>query len=622
MLRSRLLTTLVWVAVLTSVPAGASQLEPDIDIHVSHGPVLGRLTPDSIGVWVRTSKPARFHVRYGSSADTLDSRSDTVSSRLEYDNTAWTTLPGLRPATRYYYQVIVEENGRYETPVFEFRTPPSADIRLGRHNPDGLFNFSFSATSCAKQSPTQGQRGFLHSLMLGDTADEVDFHVVLGDWLYEQDRRLDPATWLGRSAPQGTAMPGLLQAAPSLAGAWQNYKTYYENDWSLAEWHARVPSLFLFDDHELLNNFQDATVPGHTGRDALFRDPSLRAWQDYLGWSNPVAEVPGIRFGRAAIDAGTGTLHDPDASFDELKANEEQTLHVLWGNLDAGHRDTDANNRSALSAAIDSAGPADPNAMVYAIERVLDNHTLLLDPPPPRSGESAYSIGGAPYYFSKRLSNAELIGLDTRSRRRSSLNSDTPTMLGEEQKRWFLKRIEDSTASIIFVLSSVSFTIPHVSNTPKGIDDQSWTGYAAERAELFQVFEDSGKTVILVTGDLHNAFSVKFNDRLWEFSAGPIGSLNRAIGEPDGSGVPPNGPYVSAGIDTTIRWSTHYFKDTPKQARRTPIYAIIGVNNVFDNADADGSARWMAYPRPQVSIRFYDAGTGSLKYAESVLVEP
>ena len=58
------------------------------------------------------------------------------------------------------------------------------------------------------------------------------------------------------------------------------------------------------------------------------------------------------------------------------------------------------------------------------------------------------------------------------------------------------------------------------------------------------------------------------------------------------------------------------------QARRTPIYAIIGVNNVFDNPDADGNARWIAYPRPQVSIRFYDAGTGSLKYAESVLVEP
>ena len=620
--RLSLLRTLACAALLASAMAGASQLEPDVDVHVSHGPVLGRLQADSIGVWARTSRPGRFHVRYGLSPDALDSRSDTAVSRLEGDNTAWTTLSDLRPDTRYYYQLVVEEEGAYASQVFQFRMPASAEVRAGRHNPEGLFNFSFSASSCAKQSPTQAQRGFLHSSMLNDAAGEVDFHVVLGDWLYEQDRRLDPAVWLSRSAPQGSSMPELLEAAPSLAGAWQNYKTYYENDWSLGAWHARVPSLFLFDDHELLNNFQDATVPGHRGRDALFRDPSLRAWQDYLGWSNPVATEPEVHFGRATIDSGRGTLHDPNAAFSEQHPDDERTLHVLWGNLDAGHRDTDANNRSALSAAIDSAGPDDPNAMVYRIERVLDEHTLALDPAPPHSGESSYSIGGSPYYFSQRFSNAELIGLDTRSRRRSSLNSDAPTMLGEEQKRWLLERIEDSTASILFVLSSVSFTIPHVSNTPKGIDDQSWTGYAAERAELFQAFEDSGKTVILVSGDLHNAFSVKINDRLWEFSAGPIGSLNRAIGEPDGSGVPPNGPYLSAGIDTTIRWSTHYFRDTPKQARRTPIYATIGVNNVFDNSDADGNARWIAYPRPQVSIRFYDAGTGNLKYAESVLVGP
>ena len=610
-----------WALLLASAAAGAGQVAPEIDVYVSHGPVLGRLEADSIGVWARTSRPGRFHVRYGLSADALDARSTVATSTLEDDNTAWVSLPDLQPDTQYYYQVVVDGDGSYTTPVFPFRTNPSPATRIGDLNPDGLFNFSFSATSCAKQSPTQSQGAYPHSGMLRDAAGKVSFHVVLGDWLYEQDRRLDPDIWLSRSAFQGTAMPALLQTVPSLAGAWQNYKTYYENDWSLAGWHARVPSLFLFDDHELLNNFQDATVPGNTARDALFRDPSLKAWQDYLGWSNPVAEPPEIRFGRATIDSENGVLRDPDASFGELRIGEERTLHVHWGNADAGHRDTDANNRSELSAAIDSAGPDDPNAMVYAIEHVLDDHMLLLRPTPEHSGSSSYSIGGSPYYFSQQFSNAELIGLDTRTRRRSALGSETPTMLGESQKRWFLQRLEDSDADVVFVLSSVSFTIPHASRTPHGVEDQSWTGYEAERRELFRAFEDSGKTVILLSGDLHNAFSVKIGERLWEFSVGPIGSLNRAIGQPGGAGVPPNGPYLSAGVETTIRWSTHYLNDTPKQVRRTPIYAIINVNNVFDNPDEDGNARWIAYPQPQVSIQFYDAGTGNLVYAESVLVE-
>lgn len=29
---------------------------------ITHGPILGRLSHDSVGVWVRTSRPARFRV--------------------------------------------------------------------------------------------------------------------------------------------------------------------------------------------------------------------------------------------------------------------------------------------------------------------------------------------------------------------------------------------------------------------------------------------------------------------------------------------------------------------------------------------------------------------------------
>jgi hypothetical protein len=328
-----------------------------------------------------------------------------------------------------------------------------------------------------------------------------------------------------------------------------------------------------------------------------------------------------IHFGRAQLEAGSALLHDPTADFTNLALHEGRTLHVHWGGPNAGYRNSDAKNRSAINAAIEEAGPKDPNASIYAIERVVDDHTLELKPAPEHVSESSYSIGGLNYYFSQQFAKAEFIGLDTRSRRRSSQVSDEPTMLGDSQKDWLLRRLRESDADVVFVLSSVSFVIPHLSQAPNGIDDQSWTGYTRERGELLEAFESSGKTVILLTGDLHSAFSIQISKRIWEFSVGPIGSFNRAFGRLDSTGVPSNGPYSSVGLDTTIGWSTHYLTDTPRKNRRTPVYAIVQMNNVFDSPDIEGHSRWVAFEKPQVVVQFYNASTGRLLYAESVLVE-
>lgn len=612
-----------WFAPLALLMATASvaELAPEFAVYVSHGPVLGRLGANHVGVWARTAQPAAFYVRYGTNERALDSRSATVATVLEHDNTAWVELESLRPDTVYYYQVAVDAADGIDSDIFHFRSLPSAEQKVGQLNPDGLFNFAFSAISCAKQSPTMSQGATQHATLLRDAGAKVDFHLVLGDWIYEQDRRLEASRWLIESAPSGTTMPPLLEIVPNLAGAWQNYKTYYDNDRDLRQWHATVPSIFIFDDHEVLNNFQNATVPGHGARDALFRDPALRAWRDYLGWSNPITDMNKIHFGRTQLEAGSALLTDPAADFTSVALHEGRTLHVHWGGPNAGYRNSDARNRSVISAAIEEAGPRDPNASVYRIERVVDDHTLELMPAPAHNSDSSYSIGGLNYFFSQPVANAEFIGLDTRSRRRSPLISDEPTMLGESQKDWLLRRLKESDAAVIFVLSSVSFVIPHMSEGSTGIDDQSWTGYTHERGELLKAFESSGKTVILLTGDLHNAFSVQISERIWEFSVGPIGSLNRATGRLDGTGVPSNGPYSSAGLDTTIRWSTHYVADTPRKNRRTPTYAIVQMNNVFNSPDLKGNSRWVAFEKPQVVVQFYNASTGRLLYAESVLVE-
>ena len=36
------------------------------ELHITHGPILGRLDTHHIGIWARTSRPGTFRVRYGS----------------------------------------------------------------------------------------------------------------------------------------------------------------------------------------------------------------------------------------------------------------------------------------------------------------------------------------------------------------------------------------------------------------------------------------------------------------------------------------------------------------------------------------------------------------------------
>jgi hypothetical protein len=42
---------------------------------------------------------------------------------------------------------------------------------------------------------------------------------------------------------------------------------------------------------------------------------------------------------------------------------------------------------------------------------------------------------------------------------------------------------------------------------------------------------------------------------------------------------------------------------------------------VFNSPDLKGNSRWVAFEKPQVVVQFYNASTGRLLYAESVLVD-
>jgi alkaline phosphatase D len=165
-------------------------------IRLTHGPMLGNPTSDTIRVWGRTSDPGEFRVLYGTKAGKPDRLSKPVHTRIENDNTGHVLLQDLKPDQRYYYQIQV--NSRPHGLPGSFLTLPSAEkTRNAKYNPEGLFNFRFQIGSCANQNPVHGNghRAKTYETLNRDWADKTHFHIMNGDWLYEELREYPAEAW-------------------------------------------------------------------------------------------------------------------------------------------------------------------------------------------------------------------------------------------------------------------------------------------------------------------------------------------------------------------------------------------------------------------------------------------
>ena len=612
---------LAWGCGTGSPPSGSAEAS------ITHGPVLGRLGQAHVGVWARTSQPADFKVFYGTSPDAL-TMSATGATALADDNTGWTLVEGLEPDTKYYYELGFGASAAGdEERSGSFHTLADPSALQTEHNPDGLFNFRFEFACGNNQNSSGspiGSQLLTHGTMLRELTSSagksgIDFAILNGDWLYENDtRRYSADQWREQTGTDEASTPREVALMPSIVGVWENYKNFYNNGANLRAWHRNVPSYYTFDDHELLNDIYGSGEVGRRNRRAVFRDVGTRAWYDYLGWSNPVPETPGIVYGRAQLEAGSDVLTDPEADFTGLDA--ESTLQVHWGTEDWGVMLLGKNPDG--TDADDEGG--DPNSKVYEVVEVLDANRLRIRPAAVAAGEPVYSIGRRSY-FSKRVSNAEFLYLDTRSYRMMHDTRDREkvgrSMLGERQKAWVQQTMQASDADFFFIVSSVNFSISHVggtgtANISESNKDDAWTAFLWEREEMINFWNGLGKPVFVLTGDLHNSFAIKLTERVWEFASGPHNSTNHPL-RSEGD-RPKSGKYDSFGRATEIRWSSFIVNGTPNEFRRRPIYCVVQLNNVFNNP-LDTGDRWVAYENPQAVFQYYDGLTGDLLYAESVI---
>ncbi|MCI0420917.1 MAG: alkaline phosphatase D family protein [Acidobacteria bacterium] len=580
-------------------------------VKITHGPMLGHVTADSISIWARTSGPGQFQIRYGRTPGRLDQASEFATTTAGRDNTGWVRLKELAPNTRYYYQPITRDDAG---PEGSFLTLPSPEsYRDPSTNPRGLFNFRFQFGSCANQRPGDGTGPGLpaYGTMLKQLPGALHFSIMNGDWLYEDKREFTVEAWREQTGVRNVPLPKILELAPSIAGVWENYKYFLERGANLAAWHRVVPSYYTPDDHELLNDIFGTAEVGRRDRRTVFRDIGIQAWFDYLAGSQPVPFPQPPHFGQAKLTAGSDVLVDPGADFTTVDLKQVPNLHVHWGGQYAG-----------VDAGRFPVGEGDPNAGVYEVIDVLDKNRLRIRPVPARSGLSAYSLGRMSF-STFRVGNVEFYLLDTRSERdlqdTKHPNKPGTSLLGRRQREWLMNAMKASDADFFFIASSVNVTVPHLGSpdggTPENKDD-AWTAFLEEREQMIRFWDSLGKPVLIMTGDLHNSWAVKITNRVWEFASGPLGSQNHPARSEGGR--PPNGEFDSRGRKVDIRWSSYIRDDMPASLRKQPFYAVAQINNVFNNPAAPGKPRWVAYPRPHVVIQYFDGLTGDLVYAESV----
>ena len=605
---------IVLAAALVLAVAGAASAQRD-PIRLTHGPLLGKLTAHSVAVWGRTSDPGQFVVHYGTDAARLDQASQPAATTIDHDNTGVVQLADLKADTRYHYEIRV--NGRPHGLPGSFRTLPSAgDVRNEKHNPQGLFNFRFEIGSCANQNPQSGlgHRSPTYENLNRQWADKVHFHIMNGDWLYEELRGYPVEAW--RLTQGVEKLPRSVETMPAVVGVWENYKLYLSRGVELARWHRHVPSYFTFDDHELVNDIYAPGEAGRRDRRTVFRDIGVAAWHDYLGWANPMAFDHPLHFGRASMRAGSDRLVDPAVDFTKLPLAEMLNLHVHWGTPQAGADDIRFDDDRGHK-----------NSAVYDIVEVVDPHTLRLHMPAKVTDQVSYSIGRR-NYGKFRVSNCEFYLLDTRGDRdlHDVRMRDKPgvSMIGRHQREWLLKSMHASDADFFFVISTVPFMIPHTGSGGAELNpenkEESWTGFFDERETLIAAWEKLGKRVFVMTGDLHNSFAIKVTDSVWEFCCGPHNSVNHVPAN-DESNRPATGKWKFGPRECDIRWSSYILPDVPRPERLYPHFCIVQVNNVFNMPQKLGDTRWVAYPHPQIVFQYYDGRTGELAYAEAVSLE-
>ena len=231
----------------------------------AHGVASGDPLADRVIIWTRvvTDDAVSWEVATDPSFATVVRRGTTVTSAA-HDYTVHVDVDGLAPYTAYWYRFGV---GGETSPVGRTRTLPRAA--------DSIDRVRFGVVTCS-----EWEFGFFGGYRALAERDDLDAVLALGDYIYEFDR-----SYGGVPSPQ----PGgrVHEPAHELVSL-EDYRTryrQYRSDAGLVALHASHPTIVIYDDHEVCNDWwKDGGEAHDPATQGDFHERSRVARQAFREW--------------------------------------------------------------------------------------------------------------------------------------------------------------------------------------------------------------------------------------------------------------------------------------------------------------------------------------------------
>ena len=478
--------------------------------HFPEGVASGDPEPTSVLLWTRRPPVGGSAARHVTAEVAEDQAFQRVVASVKAEVSAaadWTCrvlAAGLEPARVYWYRFIDDVGSGSR--IGRTLTAPAED------DPRPV---SFAFVSC--QNVCQGAQNAYRRMIYEDErrpeGERLGFVLHLGDFIYE-------VVWYPEDRPKGMYDRRLRDAVRfpdgekvrdfHIARSLDDYRALYRaylRDPDLQDARARWPFVCMWDNHEFSWRGFQSVLKVEGPRPAQTRKVAAnQAWFEYQPARVTNPGGPGLaRFAAPVVKDAPIDRFDEHGLGDEpgnLAAIRSLRIHrsLRWGrNLDLILTD---NHSFAMEPAMDrpEAEPFQTKELpLFAPQEVIE----ILD-----AGRTA--AGGRP------PATIRFGGKDLPNPRRDHAPQ---TVLGVEQKAWFLDRLARSTATWKVWGSSFGTlegrTDP--ANLPPGmaapwpgtgyasIGGTDWTGYATERAQIFDLVREKRIAgFAIVCGDRHS----------------------------------------------------------------------------------------------------------------------
>jgi alkaline phosphatase D len=474
------------------------------------GVASGDPLPDSVILWTRYPGPpgqlVKLTVEVAEDADFQRVVSTAaVRAFAEADWTCRVLVGHLQPATTYWYR---------------FTAPDGAGSRIGRTRTAPLdsadYRAKFAFVSC--QNVTMGAQNAYRRMIYEDerapAAQQLDFVFHQGDFIYE-------ITWYPEDRPQGMYDRRLrdLIRYPSgekiedihIPTTVEDYRTAYRaylHDPDLLDARARWPFINMWDNHEFswlgyqgMQIFEGRTRPAQTRKVA-----ANQAWFEYqpARVSKPSGATLDLFDAPHVVDAAIET-------FDDQGMGQERNNLLAIGSL-RGYRAIRWGRHLDLI--------------------LTDQHSYRSEDPLLRPEAKALSSDDFPDFISEdaaavldagRAYNGghppEVIQLGAVKLPNFRQHSPPQTILGAEQKKWFLDRLKSSSATwklwgdtegtlewrADFQNLPVGLGKPWPSSDYATMSSQDHSNALTERAEIYDFVRAHSITGFgIVAGDRHS----------------------------------------------------------------------------------------------------------------------